>query len=141
MVSEAAVALGDRATGVRERPFCSPRRAANPAYRRIQPDGEVVLLGQRLYVAPHVVGYDAFWVLVQAAAGDVKVFVVEEHPRLGLFGGGRAFMGELLNELGDWRYLAVHLFIEAPIELDGSGDTGRAYDDATVRVMCEDRFG
>ena len=29
-----AVALGDRATGVRERPSCSPRRAANPAYRR-----------------------------------------------------------------------------------------------------------
>ena len=26
-----AVALGDRATGVRERPLCSPRRAANPA--------------------------------------------------------------------------------------------------------------
>ena len=90
-------------------------------------------------VATHVVGEDPLGLLVPAAAGNVDIRVVEQHPHLGPFRDGIARIGYLLDELGDGRNMRVGLLVQSSVDADRLRDARRAYDNPAVRVVGQYR--
>src|SRR3989454_4385498 len=57
--------------------------------------------------------------VVPAAGRDVEVLVVEEHPDLGLLCCRLALVRLLLDEIAGRQNRAVHLFVQATVDLQG----------------------
>ncbi len=105
LVDEAAGGVGVEEQGVA------------PVVERVDEEAEQVVVQHVERVAAHLGRRPlARRRAVPAAARDVEVLVVEHHPRLGALGGGRALVGQLLDEVGHRRHGLVDRLVEPPVD-------------------------
>ena len=103
----------------------------------VEEDGESVVLAELVGVAAHLVGDPlALGRGVPDPRGDVDVRLVEQDPRLGPLGRGRADVGHLLDEAGDGRHRRVDRLVEDAVEPDGFVETNRPHRRAPLLVAC-----
>ena len=90
-----------------------------PVVERVDQEAEQVVVQHVAGVALHV-GRRPFARrgAVPAAAGHVEVLLVEHHPGIGPLRRRRALVGELLDEVGDRRDVAVDRLVEPSVDAE-----------------------
>ena len=108
---------------------------------RVEEGGERVVLAELARVAAHLVGDPlALGGRVPDPGGDVDVGLVEQDPRLGPLGGGRADVGHLLYEVGDGGHRLVDRLVEHAVEPDALGEPDRP-DRGAARLVAVHHLG